>query len=68
MESKLLPCKCGKAAKVRYKIPYTWVECKRKCGMHTGVYCDGYEQCDPESRKQAIADWNKLIREQLQTH
>ena len=61
MEEKILPCKCGKQAKVRYRMPYTWVECKKKCGMRTGVYCDCYEQHDPDSRREAIAEWNKRV-------
>jgi hypothetical protein len=43
-------------------MPFTWVECKKKCGMRTGVYCDGYEQCDPEARKEAIEAWNRLVK------
>ena len=57
-----LNCNCGAKARVRYNMPYTWVECKKKCGMHTGVYCDGYEQNDPEARRKAIADWNRMVK------
>lgn len=63
MKNKLLPCKCGADARVRYRMPFTWVECKKKCGIRTGVFCDGYEQCDPESRRKAIETWNKIVKE-----
>ena len=60
MDETLKPCpRCGKQAKVRYRMPYTWVQCK-KCEMRTGYYVDGYEQQDYESRMQAIAEWNNL--------
>ena len=42
MEKKLLPCKCGADARIRYRMPFTWVECKKKCGMRTGYYVDGW--------------------------
>ena len=50
---------CGGTAKVRYKMPYTWVECKR-CGLMGAQISDWYEQRDPESRKAAIEDWNTM--------
>jgi len=53
-----LKCKCGAEARVRYRMPFTWVECKKKCGMKTGYYCDAYEQ----SKRQAIDDWNRLVK------
>lgn len=52
---------CGKQAKVRYRMPYTWVECKKKC-TKTGYYINGYEQNDPEARARAIAEWNSIPR------
>lgn len=63
MEKKLLPCKCGADARIRYRMPFTWVECKKKCGIRTGVFCDGYEQSDPESRRKAIETWNKIVKD-----
>ena len=60
---ELKPCpRCGKQAKVRYKMPYTWVACK-KCGLKTGYYVDGYEQCDLESRAEAVKEWNSMKKE-----
>ena len=61
MESKPLPCKCGSAARIRYRMPVTWVECKRKCGMQTGYFSDGYEQFDPEAREEAVKAWNAMV-------
>lgn len=54
-------CKCGASARVRYKIPVTWVECRKKCGMQTGYYSDFYEQNDPEAREKAIRCWNSMM-------
>lgn len=51
--------KCGGAAKVRYKTPVTWVECK-KCHFRSAEYPDWDEQRDPQSRIDAIDDWNTL--------
>ena len=62
-ENKVLPCKCGAGARIRYRMPFTWVECKKKCGMYTHQYCDGYEQFDPESRKMAIDEWNRMVKQ-----
>lgn len=61
-ESKPLPCKCGAIARIRYRMPVTWVECKRKCGMRTGYFCDGYEQFDPEAREEAVKAWNRMVQ------
>lgn len=52
--------RCGAAAKVKYKMPYTWVECK-KCKLHSELIPDySYEQRDPDSRRLAIEDWNTM--------
>lgn len=51
--------RCGGKAKVRYKQPYTWVECK-KCGLASSPFPDWEEQCDPEARATAIEDWNTM--------
>lgn len=65
LKSSIMPnkCTCGSPARVRYRIPVTWVECKRKCGMQTGYYCDGYEQCDPEAREEAVKAWNRMVNQ-----
>ena len=60
---KTIPCKCGAEARIRYKAPYTWVECKKKCGMRTGVFMDWYEFCDPTQRKRAVAEWNRMVQD-----
>jgi hypothetical protein len=58
---KPVDCICGSSARVRYRIPVTWVECKKKCGMKTGYYIDCNEQCDPEAREAAVAEWNRMV-------
>lgn len=52
--------KCGAAAKVRYSQPFTWVECKKKCGVATHQYPDYGEQNDPQARVNAIEEWNTM--------
>lgn len=54
---ELLPCKCGKAPTLRYRMPFSWVQCK--CGRQTKRYADGYEQVDPEAVAEAIKEWNE---------
>lgn len=63
MEEKILPCKCGSDARVRYRLPYYWVECKKKCGMKTGFHLDVFNQCNPKAKQEAIEEWNRLVRE-----
>lgn len=53
---------CGGAAKVRYHMGYTWVECK-KCRLTSHSFPDWYEQRDPEARIAAIEDWNTMETE-----
>ncbi len=55
--SDILPCKCGKTPTLRYRMPFSWVECK--CGRKTRYYSDGYEQVDPEAVRAAIEEWNE---------
>ena len=62
METKLLPCKCGSGARIRYNLPMTWVECRKKCGFKTHYYYDVKEQCDRESRELAIDEWNRMVQ------
>lgn len=53
----ILPCKCGKTPTLRYRMPYSWVQCK--CGRQSARFADGYEQVDPEAVRAAIDDWNE---------
>ena len=56
-------CNCGAEARVRYRIPCFWVECKKKCGMHTPYFPDGsFEQCDPVARDRAVNEWNRMVK------
>ena len=55
---KPLPCKCGSAARIRYKDPYVWVECKKKCGMKTGSYLVFVKET---SERDAIVKWNDMV-------
>lgn len=65
MKSNIMPnkCICGSYARIRYRMPVTWVECKKKCGMQTGFFCDGYEMYDPEAREEAVKAWNRMVEE-----
>ena len=67
METKPLPCKCGSGARIRYRMPVFWVECKRKCGMQTGYFSDWDEQFDPEAREEAVKAWNDMVKKSTQT-
>ena len=64
--SKLMPlpmnCVCGSYARVRYKIPVVWVECRKKCGMKTGYYVDKNIPHDPDSEEEAINAWNRMVQ------
>lgn len=60
-------CSCGAEARIRYRMPFTWVECKKKCGLRTGVYSDWYEQRDPESEREAIQEWNRMVQDDGRT-
>ena len=53
----ILPCKCGKTPTLRYRMPYSWVQCM--CGRQSARFVDGYEQVDPEAVRAAIDDWNE---------
>jgi len=59
MKPKL--CKCGAKARIRYRIPYFWVECDKKCGMKTGFHADGDEQYDPRAKAKAVVEWNRMV-------
>ncbi|MCQ2088479.1 MAG: Lar family restriction alleviation protein [Bacilli bacterium] len=60
---ELKPCPiCYSEAKVRYKMPFSWVECKNKyCGFHTQLYGDWYEQGD--GKIESIEAWNRRASE-----
>lgn len=57
-----LKCRCGADARIRYKIPVFWVECRKKCGMRTGYHADGYDQFDPLAKEEAVKDWNRMVQ------
>ena len=42
---------------------YTWVECKKKCGMKTGVYHKFIKQHDQMAEDRAIMDWNRMVKQ-----
>lgn len=52
-------CKCGADARTRNSGEYVWVECKKKCGMRTGVY---REISVDVARLKAVSDWNRLVK------
>ena len=52
-------CKCGADGRLRKSGAYVWVECKKKCGVHTG----SYKETDIETAKaMAVAYWNRLVK------
>lgn len=54
---KINPCsKCGSTPRVKYQLPYNWVQCK--CGNCSRAIPDYYEQHDLDSINDAISDWN----------
>ena len=56
---KVLNCKCGAKARKRYRDPYLWIECDKKCGMKTGFHkCSVVD--DFEVIKCAIEEWNRM--------
>ena len=60
---KPIPCVCGAEARVRYKAPFAWVECKKKCGMTSGYVGDkAGEYARPETEQAAIVRWNAEVR------
>ena len=60
-DTEPMRCVCGSIARVRYRIPVIWVECKKKCGMKTGYYPDVDIQADPEAIKKAVEEWNRMV-------
>lgn len=54
------PClRCGGAAKIRYRKPFSWVECK-KCRAAGIPVCDWQEEVDGKDR--AIDLWNERMK------
>ena len=65
--AEILPCKCGKTPALRYRMPYSWVQCQ--CGRQSKRFADGYEQVDSEAVQAAIEDWNERFgRKDEQDH
>ena len=54
-----LKCKCGAKARIRNKGGKWWVECREKCGLHTGYYSSVYDDLIAEER--AVSDWNRMV-------
>ena len=61
-ESELYKCRCGGKPRYRYRIPCHWIECK-KCGMKTGYIKDKREQFDPVSVREAVEEWNRMVKD-----
>ena len=59
VQIKPVKCKCGASARVRYKEPYVWIECKDKCGNKSGYYFVFLSTEIEKAEKQAIEAWNK---------
>lgn len=61
---KIERCSCGAEARMRYKVPVTWIECKKKCGMKTAFYTDNGNNghCDRATRDLAIMEWNRNVK------
>ena len=60
-KSEPLKCTCGADPRVRYRYPYAWVECKRKCGMSSGFVSDVAGDREYECKQFAIELWNKKV-------
>lgn len=60
---KILPCKCGADARIRFRDPYVWVECKKKCGMKSGYIFEFVPAERWKSEQKAVDDWNRLVGE-----
>lgn len=59
---ELLVCsECGHTAKIRYRTPANWVECRNKmCRKTTHKYVDYYGARDPEAVDYAVMEWNYI--------
>ena len=55
-------CRCGAEARIRSTEIYTWVECKKKCGMKTGVYHKMLKDRDPVAEQRAVEAWNRMVK------
>lgn len=54
-------CVCGADARIRYKIPVFWVECKKKCGMRTRFYSDNDDAYNVTAKDSAVKEWNRMV-------
>ena len=58
---KPMKCTCGAAARVRFKDPYVWVECKNKCGKKSGFYFIFLSTEKEKAENEAVKEWNEKI-------
>lgn len=57
-----MPCpRCGKMPRIRYRMPWNWVEC-RKCELTSRPVGDWYEMREEDSVIEAIEDWNERVK------
>lgn len=56
-----LPCKCGADARIRYRDPYLWVECKKKCGMKSGYFFIFVSTEKEPCTEEAVRQWNQAV-------
>lgn len=63
METKPLHCKCGAEARIRFREPYLWVECKKKCGMHSGYHFIMTPEEKEPCEEHAIKQWNRMVQD-----
>ena len=61
MPKEIKRCKCGAEARIRSTEVYTWVECKKKCGMKTGVYLKMLKDRDLVAEGRAVDAWNRMV-------
>lgn len=64
---KILPCKCGADARIRFRDPYIWIECKKKCGMRSGFIFEFVSAERWKAEQQAVEEWNRLVSESGRT-
>lgn len=62
-----LPCKCGAEARIRFKDPYIWVECKKKCGMRSGFHFIFISTEKELCTEHAIEQWNRMVQDDGRT-
>ena len=59
MDYHIEKCKCGAKGRLRTSEEYAWVECKKKCGVHTGLY---REENIEIAKQKVVAYWNRLVK------